>query len=104
MAASEKDIPEINPEWLEDELGYPIINDLARYVCEQARLRDFGEVRSSLAFLETGLERGDSYIHDLVGESLETLFSCHEIESIRPSFGPRVHDMWSVFLKQHNLT
>jgi hypothetical protein len=86
---------EIDPLWLEDNLGYLIINDLGRYICEQAKLGDFDEVRSGLAFLEMSMESGDSYMHDLVHESLETLTSCHDIGSIRSYFGPRVRDLWS---------
>ena len=95
---------EVNPDWLKDELGYPIINDLARYICDQAKLEDLDEVRSGLAFLEMSLESGDSYIHDLVLESLETLISCDEIGSIKSYFGPRVHDLWSACLRRNDLT
>jgi len=85
---------EINPDWLEDDLGYPIVNDLARYICDQARLPDLNRVKNGLAFLEAGLEFGDSYVHDLVHESLETLLSCDHILVIKAHFGPRVLDYW----------
>jgi hypothetical protein len=90
---------EINPDWLDgdfgDPLGYPIIDDLARYICDQARLADFDQVRNGLAFLEGGLESGDTYILDLVHESLETLLACDNITAIKAYFGPRVLDLWN---------
>lgn len=89
----------INPDWVGDNLAYPIINDLARYVCDQASLKEFDKVRHGLQFLEAGLERGDSYVHDLVHESLETLLSCECIDAIRSQFGPRVLDYWNSSLK-----
>ena|ERR1700676_3184140 len=66
---------EIKSEFAEDELGYPIFNDLARYVCDQARLGDFDEVRNALSFLELSLEGGNAYIHDLVVECLSVSFA-----------------------------
>ena len=92
---------EINPDWEEDGLGYPIINDLARYIGDQARLGQFDKVREGLAFLESGLELGDSYIHDLVHESLETFLSYDCIDMIESQFGPRVLDYWNSHLKTH---
>jgi hypothetical protein len=86
---------EINPDWLEEDLGYPIVNDLARYICSQAVLADYDQVRNGLAFLESGLEIGDSYVHDLVHESLETLLSCERIGVIKAQFGPRVLEYWN---------
>jgi hypothetical protein len=94
---------DIDQDWVDDILGYPIINDLARYICDRARLEDFEEVKSGLAFLEMGLEDGDSYLHGLVHESLETLQSCQHIESIKKYFGPRVHDFWIASFQHNNL-
>jgi hypothetical protein len=91
---------EINSEWAEEGLGYPIFNDLARYICNQAELGDFDEVRNSLAFLELSLQGGDAYIHDLVVECLETLVSCKDIESIKQHFGSRIVDVWLAFLNK----
>ena len=85
----------INPDWEEDSLGYPLINDLARYIGDQARLGQFDKVRDGLAFLEAGLESGDSYIKDLVHEGLETLLSSDNITAIKAYFGPRVLDLWN---------
>jgi hypothetical protein len=79
---------QINPDLKEDSLGYPIVNDLARYICDQAGLDEFDKVRNGLEFLEVGLKLGDSYKHDLVHESLETLFSCERINVIKSQFGP----------------
>ena len=86
---------EISPDWLEDDLGYPIVNDLARYICDHALIADFDQVRNGLAFLESGLEIGDSYVHDLVHESLETLLSCERVGVIKAQFGPRVLKYWN---------
>ena len=91
---------EINSEFAEDGLGYPIFNDLARYVCDQAQVGDFDEVKDSLAFLELSLQGGDAYIHDLVLECLETLVSCKEIGSIKQHFGARVEDLSRAFCQK----
>jgi hypothetical protein len=53
---------QINPDLKEDSLGYPIVNDLARYICDQAGLDEFDKVRNGLEFLEVGLKLGDSYV------------------------------------------
>jgi hypothetical protein len=84
-------------EFAEDVLGYPIFNDLARYVCDQARLGDFDEVRNSLAFLEVSLQGRDAYARDLVLECLETLVPCKDIELIRQHFGSRTVNLWRDF-------
>jgi hypothetical protein len=88
---------EIKSEFAEDALGYPIFNDLARYICEQAQLGDFDEVRKSFEFFELSLQGGDAYVRDLVLECLETLGSCKVIESIKQHFGSRVVNLWRDF-------
>jgi hypothetical protein len=42
--------------------NHPIVNDLARYICDQAGLDEFDKVRNGLEFLEVGLKLGDSYV------------------------------------------
>ncbi len=86
---------EPNPEWVDNQLGYPIINDLARYTCEQAKSEQFDEVQKVLAFLETSIEAGDPYIEDLALEYLETLLSCERIAAIKTYFGPQALARWN---------
>lgn len=84
----------INPDWLEDSLGYPIINDLARFTCAQAAAGDFRSVERALSFLEAALQGQDLYLRDLVLEFLETLRTCVELEAIVPYFGELTRDLW----------
>ena len=95
---------EIKSEWADDGLDYPIFNDLARYICDRAELKDFDEIRKCLAFLELSLRGEDSYVHDLVLECLETLFSCSGIDSIKQHFGPRVAGLWQIFFEKQDDT
>lgn len=69
----------INPDWRDDNLVYPIMNDLARFICDREGIGDVEQVRTGVGFLELGLEGGDEYVRDLVSEALETLaaaYSC----------------------------
>ena len=84
----------INPEWRDDNLGYPIMNDLARFICDRAGMEDFEQVRSGVGFLEMGLEGGDEYVRDLVSEALETLAACKHVPAVQGYFGPRLLDLW----------
>jgi hypothetical protein len=85
----------INPDWRHGVLGYPIINDLARFVCERAEIKDFEQVRKAVGFLEMGLATGDEYVRDLVSEALETLAGCEYVPTVLVYFGPRLLDLWS---------
>ena len=83
----------INPDWLDDVLGYPIMNDLARFICDRAGADDFAQVGSALRFLEMGIEEGDEYVRDLVLEALETLAACPHLAAVQAYFGPRLLDV-----------
>jgi hypothetical protein len=91
----------IDPLWAEDNLGYPIINDLARHICEWASIGDEGEVKTALNFLEASLADGDAYVRDLVYECLETLLSCDKLSEIKVNFGPRLRDLWNEMAKYY---
>jgi hypothetical protein len=84
-------------EWADDGLGYVIVNDLARYICDQATVYDFEAVKRGTSFLEMCLAEGDSYTRDLVVEGLETLMSCRKIDAIKEHFGPLVAKIWNGF-------
>jgi hypothetical protein len=97
-------IPEfkITPEWTgpEGELGYLIMSDLGRYLCEQASYSDYEELQRGINFLEVCLENGDVYIRDIVRECLETLYnSCEHIAEIIPRFGVRTRAAWETLLR-----
>jgi hypothetical protein len=84
----------INPDWREGTLGYPIMNDLARFICDRAGIEEFEQARSAIRFLEMGLETGDEYVRDLVSEALETLAACQHVPSVEAYFGPRLLYLW----------
>ena len=96
----------IDPDSAEDGLGYPIINDLARYICQEADVAYWtsdasgsDEVKRAILFLERCLERGDQYVRDLVHECLDTLRSCSRITQIQPDFGVLTLRLWNEFFK-----
>jgi len=94
VTALQSKIPQfkIDPDWAagpEGVLGYLIINDLGRYICEQAYWADDEELKRTLEFLELCLENGDSYMRDLVAECLEAVWSCEHVKEIVPHFGPK---------------
>ena len=84
----------VNPEWLEDGLGYPAINDFARFICSEADTLGWDEVDASMAFLERALSDGDSYVRDLVLECVETIDSCESINLLKDHFGTGVRALW----------
>ena len=63
----------LNEAYVEDQLMYPIMNDLARYVVEQSEWDDENELRASLGFVERCVSEGDSYVRDVAHECIESL-------------------------------
>lgn len=84
----------INPDWRDGTLGYPIVNDLARFICDRAGKEEFEQVKSAVRFLEMGFETGDEYVRDLISETLETLAGCDHIPAVQAHFGPRLLGLW----------
>jgi hypothetical protein len=78
----------VNPEWLENGLAYPAINDLARFICSKTEPLESEDVDVALAFLERALSDGDTYVRDLVIECLETINSCKSIHMLKDRFPP----------------
>jgi hypothetical protein len=95
-------VPGFKPDsdWVAESLCYPVVNDLARYVCEEAD-RDGDGVESALKFLETALSQGDLYIRDLVHECFDTLDSCGKISEIKKHFGPQTLALWNQFFEKN---
>jgi hypothetical protein len=77
---------------VEEELAYPIINDLGRYICTRGERSAWDEVDQAVQFLEGLLATNDSDLHQLVGDCLWGLSECPSIAAIRPRFGPRVEN------------
>ena len=52
-------VPEfhLNPDWVEEPLGFPAINDFARFICSEADASQWDEVRKSVQVLERALGR-----------------------------------------------
>jgi len=89
----------IDSDWAQDKLGYLIISDLARYLCEQAELSEWKIVKQGMDFLERSLEAGDPYMHDLVHEALEVFLSCSEVGEMKKHFGLRTQALWNKFME-----
>jgi hypothetical protein len=96
LAELQRTVPHfrVNPEWLEDGLAYPAINDFARFICSEADTFGWDEVEASMIFLERALLEGDGYVRDLVLECVETINSCESIELLKNRFGAGVHALW----------
>ena len=94
-------VPEfvIDPDWVPENLGYLIFNDLARYLCEQAQFSDWKVVKQGMDFLERSLDGQDSYMRDLVHEVLEALSSCDQVSEVKQYFGPRTRVLWNEFME-----
>lgn len=86
---------DLDPAWVEQQLGYPLINDLARYICQRAELGAPAEIDSALRFLDLCSQSGDSYLRDLVIECLETLLACDSIAEISARFPLSVLAIWN---------
>jgi hypothetical protein len=85
----------IDLDWRDGTLGYPITNDLARFICDRAGIEEFEQVRTAIRFLEMELENGDEYVRDLVSEALETLAGCQHVHAVQAYFGPRLLRLWA---------
>jgi hypothetical protein len=79
-------LPQFNSDWATENIGYLIINDLARYVCSEACAYEEIEVSKAITLLDTLQKEGDSYIKDLVYECLESLTSCERYAEIKKHF------------------
>lgn len=89
----------IDPDWVPENLGYLIFNDLARYLCEQAQLSDWKVVKQAMDYLERSLDGQDSYMRGLVHEVLEALLSCDQVSEVKQYFGPRTLVLWNEFME-----
>ena len=85
----------LNAEWAEDNLLYPIINDFARYIIEQADWGDQDELKASLRFLERCICDGDPRVHDLGDECVGSLSVAHCAEEIKSASGPHTLTVWN---------
>lgn len=85
----------IDPEWAGDNLTYLIINDLVRYLCEQAQLSNWDILRQGLGFLERSLEGQDSEMRGLVHEALESFLECALVGEIKNCLGPQTLALWN---------
>ena len=85
-------------------LSYPIFNDFARFICSEAEILQYlaseeealrlSKVPACMTFLEHVLQEGDSPVHDLVSECVETLSACPRQEQIKKWIQPKVAAIW----------
>jgi hypothetical protein len=87
--------------WVEDSLLYPIINDFARYIIEQAEWEDADELRASLQLLERCISDGDPKVHELAHECVESLVSGNRTEEIKAAMGPNTLALWNEVIRHH---
>ena len=89
----------------EDNLSYLVFNDFARFICSQGEVlqylkpgddvRRFSEVPLCMEFLERVLDEGDSDVHDLILDTIETLSACPWQQAVKDYAGPRVAAIWN---------
>lgn len=75
---------------VKEELSYPIINDLGRYICARAERSAWSEVERAVQFLEGLLATDELDLQQLVGDCLWGLSECPSIARIKPLFGARL--------------
>jgi hypothetical protein len=85
----------VDDDWAADELLYPIINDLARYIALQSDCGDEDELRASLAFVERCASQGDLYVRGLAHECIESLCVAPGAQKIKSAAGASTVSMWN---------
>jgi hypothetical protein len=88
-------VPGFRPskEGWEDRLSYPYISDMVRFVNDQTFLGD-AEAKQLSRLLETLLADGDSMVHDLAVDAVETVSECENGILIAAHFGPETRRIW----------
>jgi hypothetical protein len=93
-------LPEFSPsseDW-EDCLSYPFLNEMVRFVCDRAYLGipEYEPLMQQFAALfERLISEGDSNVHDLAHDALETVWEHREERDlIAAHFGPKTRELW----------
>ena len=81
-------------EWEEDRLSYPFLSDMVRYVCDRAYPEFETSLRQFADLLEKLIGEGDSRVHDLARDALDTLWGQDEREFISGYLGPKTREVW----------
>jgi hypothetical protein len=89
-------IPEFKPsaEDLEDRLSYLFLNDMARWVCDRGYPGFENQMGQFAALFEKLISEGDSNVHDLAHDALETVWEGDEREFVARHFGPKTRELW----------
>jgi len=78
-----------DPEYLEDGLTYPIVNDFARYICSTfQRTGSLDTIAPAIDFIERACLSGDPEIVDLIQECLETMDESEQMRDIEAGLKP----------------
>jgi hypothetical protein len=79
-------------DW-DDDLSYPLMSDLIRYVDERVPLES-GEAKQLGDLLERFLVDGDMNVRDLAVDAIETVWEQENSSSIASHFGPESQRIW----------
>jgi hypothetical protein len=85
-----------SPEDWEDG-AYPFLSDMVRYVCDRS-YSGFPEyeilMQQFADLLEQLISEGDSDVHDLALDGLDSVWEHEERDEIAKHFGPRTREAW----------
>ena len=87
------------PEWVEDNLTYPVIGDLALYICACQQQGIYDEMQQGLNCLEFILGSGYSDAHSLVLDCLEGLRECASHSEIRAELPSELSKLWAAYIR-----
>ena len=98
----------VDPEYGAEGLSYLVFSDFARFICSEAEVLKYVEsdeealrlsmVPACMAFLERVVEEGDSEVHELVDDCVESLSACQWQEQIRVWTKPNIAAIWKRYL------
>jgi hypothetical protein len=90
-------LPDFRPSEVDmkDRLSYIILNDMVRFACDRAYPEYETLMEQFAALFERLISEGDSNVHDLALDALDTVWEHREErEFVARHFGPRTREVW----------
>jgi hypothetical protein len=86
-----------SPDDLEDHLSYLVMSDMVRYVCDRS-YSGFPEYETLMQqfadLLERLISEGDSNVHDLAHDGLDSVWEHEERDELAKHVGPKTREVW----------
>ncbi len=102
LAEALPDFTASRQDWVEDQLSYPFVNDMVRFVCDRAYPEFDPMISQFAALLERLLSHGDERVHELVHDALEGLWSSDAPAIVTSHFGPKTRELWNLVCKSYS--